>query len=510
MRIRIRMYIISILIILVFTIFCGCSNTLWKSSDELVFGTTLATKSLDPAKEYNGWFTVRYGIAETLFKLDKFMNIIPNLAEDYENIDGDTWLIKIRGDIKFHNGEMMTPEKVKKSLERSLALNKRAEDTLKIENIEVKDWELVITTKEVNPTFINDLCDPFASIINVDATEDFDNNPIGTGPFKIGSFNLKNTSYLDKYNDYWKGEPKLNNIKIIHVSDADTLTMAMQTGEIDVAQGVPYSSVSLFEDESLYKISSIDTSRMILMYYNYENKFLNDKNLRKAISMSINKPEYTSVLLKDSASYAKGPFPEGMKCGGKSINVDDYNADEARRILKDAGYEDNDNDGILEKDSEKLELKLITYSSRAELPILAQAIQSDLKDIGINVSVEVSDNIMDILNNSKFDICLYSNVTAPTGDSYAYLNNLVRSSGASNYGQYKNEESEKFLDLMESELDKEMRDNLAIKIIQNTIDDNGFDFIAHLKMKFIMKSNVVNFDIHQTDYYQINWETNVE
>ncbi|MFQ9617952.1 MAG: ABC transporter substrate-binding protein, partial [Clostridium butyricum] len=340
--------------------------------------------------------------------------------------------------------------------------------------------------------------------INVDATEDFDNNPIGTGPFKIGSFNLKNTSYLDKYNDYWKGEPKLNNIKIIHVSDADTLTMAMQTGEIDVAQGVPYSSVSLFEDESLYKISSIDTSRMILMYYNYENKFLNDKNLRKAISMSINKPEYTSVLLKDSASYAKGPFPEGMKCGGKSINVDDYNADEARRILKDAGYEDNDNDGILEKNSEKLELKLITYSSRAELPILAQAIQSDLKDIGINVSVEVSDNIMDILNNSKFDICLYSNVTAPTGDSYAYLNNLVRSSGASNYGQYKNEESEKFLDLMESELDKEMRDNLAIKIIQNTIDDNGFDFIAHLKMKFIMKSNVVNFDIHQTDYYQIN------
>ncbi|BBK77242.1 ABC transporter substrate-binding protein [Clostridium butyricum] len=138
MRIRIRMYIISILIILVFTIFCGCSNALWKSSDELVFGTTLATKSLDPAKEYNGWFTVRYGIAETLFKLDKFMNIIPNLAEDYENIDGETWLIKIRRDIKFHNGEMMTPEKVKKSLERSLALNKRAEDTLKIENIEYR------------------------------------------------------------------------------------------------------------------------------------------------------------------------------------------------------------------------------------------------------------------------------------------------------------------------------------------------------------------------------------
>ncbi len=82
--------------------------------------------------------------------------------------------------------------------------------------------------------------------------------------------------------------------------------------------------------------------------------------------MSINKPEYTSVLLKDSASYAKGPFPEGMKCGGKSINVDDYNADEARRILKDAGYEDNDNDGILEKKFRKIGTKTyyIFFKSR--------------------------------------------------------------------------------------------------------------------------------------------------
>ena len=88
MRIRRRRYIIIILTILVFTIFSGCSNTLWRSSDELVFGTTLSTKSLDPAKEYNGWFTVRYGIAETLFKLDNLMNIVPNLSEGYENIDG--------------------------------------------------------------------------------------------------------------------------------------------------------------------------------------------------------------------------------------------------------------------------------------------------------------------------------------------------------------------------------------------------------------------------------------
>ena len=65
---------------------CGKSNddTVWKSKEELVFGTTISTKSLDPAQGYSGWFTVRYGVAETLFKLDDAMEPIPWLAQGYE------------------------------------------------------------------------------------------------------------------------------------------------------------------------------------------------------------------------------------------------------------------------------------------------------------------------------------------------------------------------------------------------------------------------------------------
>ena len=510
MNIRKNIFFIISLVLSAVMLLSGCAEYSWESSDELVFGTTLSTKSLDPAKDYSGWFTVRYGIGETLFKLDDYMNVIPNLAEGYENIDDETWKIKIREDVTLQNGEPMTPDKVKSSLERTSELSQRADDTLKIEYIATDNWNLIIKTREPNPTLVNDLCDPFASIIDVDGTEDFDNNPVGTGPFKMKEFNPIKSSYLEKYDYYWQGEPELDKVKIIQVSDADTLTMALQTGEIDVAQGIPYSSVNLFEDNQLYKICSVNTSRVILMYYNYTKVLHKDKSLRKAVNMAINKEEYASVLLEGSASAAEGPFPEGMSCGGDSVHAADYNVSEAKQVLKDAGYEDTDNDGILEKDGQKLEFKIVTYSSRAELPIIAQAIQSDLKDVGINASVEISDNIMDILKNGKFDIALYSNVTAATGDPYAYLNNLMRNEGASNYGGYDSKEAEEFLKMMEGEFEKDVRDDLAVNIVQESLNDEGFNFIANLRMNFIMKSNIVNFDIHGTDYYQFNWKTDIK
>ncbi|MGN0144088.1 MAG: ABC transporter substrate-binding protein, partial [Clostridium sp.] len=453
--------------------------------------------------------TVRYGIAETLFKLDNSMNIINNIAESYENIDDFTWKIKIREGITFQNGKIVTPEKVIDSLKRVCELNKRADDTLKIKDMKIEGWNIIITTSYPNPTLINDLCDPFASIIDVEGTEDFDNMPVGTGPFKMTEFNPIKSSNLERYNNYWQGEPKLKEIKIIHVSDADTLTMALQTGEIDVAQGIPYSSLKMFENDPLYKISSVDTSRVILMYYNFNNILLQDESVRKAISMSIDKEKYASVLLENSASAAYGPFPESMSVMGSS-NDEKYDIYEAENILKEAGYADTDNDGILEKDGHKLKFKLITYSTRAELPLIAQALQSDLKEIGIDISVEVSDNIMDVLQNGQFDLAIYSNVTAATGDTYAYLNNLIKAGGSSNYGSYVNSRAEMLLEDMESEFNIDKRNELSSMIVREILDDYGFDFIAHLKMSFVMKNNVVNFDIHATDYYQFNWETDVE
>lgn len=193
-----KINIIALLILICFAILTGCSksndDSVWESKDQLVFGTTISTKSLDPAQGYSVWFTVRYGVAETLFKLDDAMEPVPWLAEGYEALNSTTWKIELKENIYFQNGVEMTAEKVKESLDRVIELNSRAKSTLKIKDIEVDGKNLIFNMEEEHPTLINDLCDPFEAIIDVDGTETHDSNPVGTGPFIVEKFSTISSS----------------------------------------------------------------------------------------------------------------------------------------------------------------------------------------------------------------------------------------------------------------------------------------------------------------------------
>ncbi|MCR4944714.1 MAG: ABC transporter substrate-binding protein, partial [Clostridium sp.] len=256
--IKIKRIISFILSIICFAALVGCNkdyNSV-KADKELVFGTTSSTKSLDPANGYSGWYTVRYGVAETLFKLSSSMEIENWLADGYEYINPTTVKIILKKNIKFQNGKEMTSESVKKSIMRSVQKNVRAASTLNIESIETGENYIVIKTTKENPTLINELCDPYASIIDVDE-ENINEKPIGTGPFKVESFDYTSASTFVKNNDYWNGDVKLDSLKVISITDSDILSMALQSGEIDAAQGLSYAMIDQFSKDNKYKIDTV-------------------------------------------------------------------------------------------------------------------------------------------------------------------------------------------------------------------------------------------------------------
>lgn len=477
---------------------------------KLVFGTTVPTASIDPANGYSGWFTMRYGVGETLFKLDQAMQPVGWLAKSYELVDKTTWKIVLNDKVTFQNGKPMTGEAVKASLERTLELNDRAPSTLRIAAIAVNGQTLTITTSEPNPTLINGLCDPFACIIDVDAGTDFETAVIGTGPYKIENFVPKAASTVVKYEGYWNGQPKLDQVTITPISNGDTLTMALQSGEVDATQGMPYSSHKLFADDPNYKISSTSTSRVFMIYYNYHNKFLSNANVRKAISMSIDKDRYCSVLLSGAAEPAVGAFPASLPYGGSKVTADKFDLQAAKDLLAKEGFADSNGDGILDKDGQKLSFKLVTYSSRVELPVIAQAIQSQLKEIGIEVAVDVSEDATKRLKADDFDLAAYAYVTTPTGDPLSYLDYVFKTNGVSNFGHFSNPRVDELIEQLRGEFDPSKRAALAIEIQQIALDETAYTFIAHLQMAFVMKSNVVGLEVHPTDYYQINVDTDIK
>ena len=495
-------------------IFTGCSNSSdsKESGKELVYGTGVyaTTGSLDPAEaSYNGWFTLRYGIGETLFKVNDDSTIEPWLVKEYKTVDDTTWEIVIKDGITFSNGKELDAEAAKASIQRVLD-NKdvAAGQALSVDSIEADGQTLTIKTTKPNPALINQLCDPDLVILDVDS-EDMKTKPVGTGPFVVESFDEKQC-VVDKNENYWDGDVKLDKVTVEYIEDNDTIAASLQSGDIDIAGGLSFTNLQKFENDDNYKVDTNSTSRVYMLYYNFKNELLNDKNIRKAIDMCIDKDSYVSSLLQGSGVVAKGPFPSSMDIG-KDVKDNGYDVEEAKKLLKEAGCEDTDNDGILEKDGKKLSFDIITYSSRAELKDISTALQDKLKEVGIEIAnINVYEAVEDQLGAGDFDICAYSWTTAPIGDPYYFIGYCYGSDSDCNYGKYSNKEVDKLVDELSTEFDQDKRAKLANEIVQIGNDDVAFSYVAHLNKGYAMKSSVSGFEQSTSDYYELNKDLSID
>ena len=488
--------------------FAGCSHKEEGGKGEKVFryGTTaygpaMENAGTNPHDTYCGWSAVRYGVGETLFRFNEQMEPEPWLAKSYKQIDDYTLEIVLQDQAVFSNGKKVTGAAVKACFEDLLKKNDRAPFDLKLENIEADGQTIILHSKEKVPALLHYLADPYAAVIDMEAGEK-DRIVVGTGPY-IAQKVTDTEMDLVKNDKYWGNPPKVDRVIVKSITDGDTLTMAMQNGELDAAQGLPYASLELFAHKDAYKISSADTSRVYQAAFNYKTPALQDLRVRKAICMAIDKDAFTRVLLHGNGTPAVGPFPDTMKFGGSHLQGPVFQPEEAKKLLAEAGYTDQDGDGYVEKDGKPLELRWLTYTSRQELPLLAEAAQAALKKIGIHLQVNATDNYKAFLKRGEYDLYAKAFVTAPTGDPEYYFTTHVLAKSAYNDGFYQNSRMETLAKEIRDTFDPKQRTALALEMQQLLLDDCAFFYAAHLKMSFVMKPNVQGFAAHPSDYYEI-------
>lgn len=156
---------------------------------------------------------------------------------------------------------------MKKCWERTAGINARFNEVLYIDKMTADGQTLTVTTTKKVPAFLNGLCEPLTGIIDVSAKEDLAVSPVGTGPFKAVSYDVKSKCVVEKYADYWGGEPKADGAQINIIGDTSTLAMAQQNGESDVSVSMPGSSMELFSDKSKYKVDGVPGSRGQIIYF---------------------------------------------------------------------------------------------------------------------------------------------------------------------------------------------------------------------------------------------------
>ena len=470
----------------------------------MAYGVAMENVGTNPHESYSGWSTLRYGIGETLFKFNEHMELEAWLAESFEQVDDFTIKVKINDAATFSNGKKVDGAAVKKCLEDLIANHDRAPRDLKISSIEADGQFVTIKSSEKMPALLNYLSDPYGCIIDVEAGVK-DGIAIGTGPYK--AVRVTDTQIdLSKNENYWGAvKPKIDKITVKSITDGDTLTMAMQNGELDAVQGLPYSSLQLFQNDD-YKISQVNTSRVYQAAFNFKTPALQDLNVRKAISMAIDKENFTKVLLNGNGSPAIGPFPANLTFGGDKVHSVSYDLDGAKKLLADSGWNDSDGDGYVDKDGKNLELNYLTYTSRQELPLLAEAAQANLKKIGVKLNVNATDNYKTFLKSGDYDIFSKAIVTAPTGDPEYYFTSHIVSGAVDNAGFYDSEKISALENELHNTFGADKRSELAIKMSQQVLDDCALIYASHLRMSFVMKPNVEGFTAHPSDYYEITAE----
>lgn len=476
---------------------------------DLVLGATtgfFGAESLDVAYNWDGWIMSIYGISENLYRLDENIEPQPWIAESVETPDENTWVFTIRDGVTFSNGKTVDAKAVKACFERTYEKNERADSTLKIKSMEADGMKFTIVTPEPNPTLLNDLCDPLLGIY--DATEEPDEE-LGvscTGPYVATSFTAMTDVKMRANENYWGGAPKADTVELKIIDDQDALDMALANGEIDLIAQETANGASKFTDTSKYTTDTVTTTRANFLSFNLKTEGLDDLAVRQAINYCIDREGYADVVYQGFATPCYGIYPDNLAFGGTdglNLTVDSYDADKAKEILADAGYQDTDGDGILDKDGVNLSFKVLTYSYNDNCIQLADMLQAELSQIGIELSIETQDVLDDPLASGDFDLAILNYAMAPIGTPSYFINMLFTTGASNNYGGYSNEKVDALAAEIGTTSDNDKVVSLTRELEQQVLDDMPFAFVADQQLIFVYSNKVKGVQINPTEYYLV-------
>lgn len=239
---------------------------------------------------------------------------------------------------------------------------------------------------------------------------------------------------------------------------------------------------------------------------------LADKNVRRALIKSMDRETYGNVLLKGTYIPGGPMLPPSLDYAFDELNKmnpDKYDVEAAKKLLADAGWKDTDGDGFVDKDGKNLELNFTFYSGRAELPLFAEAVQSDAKKVGIKVNLKNVDyNILfDIGKKGEYDLLISNILTEQAGDPEFFMNVYFRTNKDGNTPEnasgYSNPEYDALSEKLSGEFDPAKRRDIIIQMEKIMMNDAGTVVLGYPKTNLVSSKNIANANIYPCDYYWV-------
>ena len=484
----------------------------------LNFGCQMYSDGLiDPTLQTNtAWNCMRFGVGEALFKFNDNMETEPWLAESADTEDYQTWVITLRDGVKFSNGDDVTASAVKAVFDRMVVEGQR-EDTsatpekyVPYETIVTADDEANTVTFELpkaNANFLGNLSYPVCCIVNVEATEEWNNHVIGTGPYMVESFEDQ-VGYKMVANPNYYEEVPYDVVNIIFMGDASAKAMALQNGQVDLVENITnVSDIQILQADENFTVDIASGVRCGFAWMNFKG-VLGNETLRQAIQMAV---DHETICQSNTIGglYTAGysVLPSTLAYGYENLNNPyPYDPDAANALLDEAGIVDNDGDGIRELDGQNINLKCVSYENRL-LNDFSDAYALYLGEIGIGVKADYgsSDDQWSKLVAFEYDLNNNNWTTVGYGDPTEYMANWYGKAEA-NYCGYQSDEYDALYEELLTEFDPEKRAELLQQMQQILIDDAVCIVDGYYNSSMIYSKNVGYAHIHTADYYWISTE----
>lgn len=426
-----------------------------KYADEVVIGVYGDTTTFDPHNGSGAPFIRMMKLEHTtLVEEDETTGeLIPGIATSWELVDSLTWKFTFRDDIKFHNGELLTFEDIKFSFDRIDAGTRK--DISYIDSLEqVDDTTFLVHLNEPFITFPVELTGTAFCIVSKDSTDD---NVIGCGAYKLTDYMSGDHFTYERFDDYFKGTPKTQKLTFRIIPEDASRVIALETGEVDIIEEVAINDRARIAENSDLVLQESVMNSIEWIALNCKEGPTADVRVRQALAMATNKEEVIAGAYSGKGAVAHSILGSVMQ---NLIDVDfDYNVEEAKELLTEAGYPDG------------FTISLLCSGNREQM--VAQVIQSQWKKIGVTVDIQPLDSTTrnDRYKQHNFEASLYSS-NASNDEPLEFLEEAATEFGAGNRVDYSNARYDQLYSVITSTLEQPTRGD-AIEEMQQIIGEES-------------------------------------
>lgn len=224
---------------------------------------------------------------------------------------------------------------------------------------------------------------------DINAFPEYDRNPLGTGPYRVKEWKTGEYLLLERHDDYWRGPAPIQQILFRFLPSSNTRVNQLRSGEVHVVDNVPLDKL-----DELISVEGVTLSRTMANSYAHvalnlkEVPAFRDLRVRQAVAHAIDRASIADDVLDGVVTVVDSVIQPMSWAHNDQVEFYDYDPERARALLREAGFEDTDGDGIVEKDGEPLQFKGTTRSGHAEWEMVLQVVQAQLKDAGIGMEIQ--------------------------------------------------------------------------------------------------------------------------